>query len=61
MLSQKALEEFKAIWKEQFDEEISNEKATEEAINLLTLMNAVYRPIKKDWLKELKKRDGLNE
>lgn len=58
MISKKALDEFKKIWKEQFNEEISDEKATEEAINLLTLMNAVYRPIKKDWLRELKEGDG---
>ena len=58
MLSNKSLEEFKKIWREQFGEEISDEKATEEAINLLTLMDAVYRPIKKEWLKELKEKDS---
>jgi len=57
MLSNKSLEEFKKIWREQFGEEISDEKAAEEAINLLTLMDAVYRPIKKEWLKELKEKE----
>jgi len=54
MLSDKALKEFKNIWREQFGEEISDEKAAEEAINLLTLMDAVYKPIKNEWLKEHK-------
>ena len=58
MLSNKSLEEFKKIWREQFGEEISDEKAAEEAINLLTIMDAVYRPIKKEWLKELKEKDS---
>lgn len=57
MLSKKALEEFKAIWREQFGEDISDQKATEEGINLLTLMNAIYRPIKKEWVDELDKKD----
>jgi len=52
MLSQKALDEFKTIWREQFGEDISDEKATEEGINLLTMFNAIYRPIKKEWADE---------
>lgn len=52
MLSKEALEEFKAIWRKQFGEDISDEKATEEGINLLTMMNVVYRPIKKEWADE---------
>lgn len=50
MLSKKALEEFKAIWRKQFGEDISDEKATEEGINLLTMMNTIYQPIKKQWM-----------
>ncbi len=52
MISKEALDEFKIIWKQEIGEEISDEKATEEAANLLTLFNVIYRPIKKDWLKE---------
>jgi len=57
MLSKKALDEFKIIWREQFGEEISDEKAMESATKLLTLMDAVYRPIKKEWLKELNEKE----
>ncbi len=42
MLSQKALDEFKAIWRKQFNEDITDEKAAEEAINLLTLFDVIY-------------------
>ncbi len=49
MLTNEALSEFKELWKTEFGEEISDEKAMKEAINLLTLMNAVYKPIRKDW------------
>lgn len=57
MLSKKALEDFKAIWRKQFNEDITDEKATEEAINLLNLFNVIYRPIKKEWADELDKKD----
>lgn len=50
MISKEALEEFKKIWKEEFGEEPSDEVATEEAMALLTMFNAVYKPIRKDWL-----------
>jgi len=51
MLSQQALQEFKQIWKEEYQEEISDESAIEKGSNLLVLFDNVYRPIKKDWLK----------
>mgnify|MGYP001580821903 CR=1 FL=1 len=56
MISEKALKEFKQIWKEDFGEEISDEKATELGINLLTLFDHIYRPVKKSWLEEDKKQ-----
>jgi len=52
MLSKDALKEFKVIWRKEFGEDVSDEKATEQATKLLTLMNAVYEPIKKEWIKE---------
>ena len=50
MISETALQEFKKIWLEEFGEEISDEKATELGINLLTLFDHIYRPVKKSWL-----------
>ena len=58
MLSDKALKEFKKIWKEEFGEDISDEKAAEQGINLLTMFDAIYRPIKKEWADELEKKDS---
>lgn len=52
MLSEKAIKEFKEIWLREFGEEISDKKALEEGIKLLNLFNAVYRPIKKEWLND---------
>ena len=50
MLSNKALEEFKQIWREEKGEEISDDFAIAVATNLLTGMNAVFRPLKKEWV-----------
>jgi len=53
MISQEALEQFKRIWKDEHQEEISDERAMEEAVNLLTMFNAIYRPIKKEWVQKI--------
>ena len=50
MISETALQEFKKIWLEEFGEEISDEKATELGINLLTLFDKIYRQVPKSWL-----------
>jgi hypothetical protein len=58
MISKQALEEFKSIWRKQFNEEISDDKAIESATRLLTLMKIVYRPVKKDWGQRLGESDA---
>ena len=58
MISDKALQEFKKIWKEEIGEDISDEKAMEEGTSLLTLFNVIYRPVKKEWLKKLDDKDN---
>lgn len=57
MLSEKALAEFKAIWKSETGEDISDQDATAAAINLLTMFDTVYRPVKKEWLNELDEKE----
>ncbi len=52
MISQQALKEFKEIWKEEYGNDISDEFALEKAVDLLTLMDAIYHPVKKEWLNE---------
>ncbi len=43
-LSQEDLDEFKAIWKKEFNEELSDDRVLEEATKLLTL----FRHLAKD-------------
>ena len=56
MLSTKALQEFKEVWKKKYGEEISDDFALEQAVNLLTLFATVYKPIKKEWSQEKDER-----
>ncbi len=46
MLSTQSLKDFKDLWRQEYGEEISDDFAVEQAINLLTLFDAVYKPIK---------------
>lgn len=50
MLSDTALNEFKAIYKKEYGVDLSDAEAAALAVSLLTLMNQIYRPIKKSWL-----------
>ncbi len=52
MISKEAIDEFKAIWKSETGSEIDNQKALAEATRLLVFMNAIYRPLKKEWINE---------
>lgn len=61
MISDAALKEFKEIWLKEFGLEISDSEATDEAVNLLTVFNAVYRPIKEEWANEYDGRTNTLE
>jgi hypothetical protein len=50
MISEKALQEFKAIWLKETGETIDDRKALAEATRLLVFMDAVYRPLKIEWI-----------
>lgn len=52
MLSQQAIKEFQALCKEEFGVSVSDELAMEQGVNLLNLMNHVYRPVKEAWQDE---------
>ena len=45
MISKEELQRFKEIWKNEFGEIISDEKALESATKLLTLMRIIYKPM----------------
>lgn len=61
MISDAALQEFKKLYVEEFDEEISDEEAVNLGVNLLTLFNHIYRPVKKDWLEAISGEEKLNK
>jgi hypothetical protein len=50
MISETALKEFKEVYFEEYGAELSDSEAADLAINFLTFMNAIHRPVKKDWL-----------
>jgi hypothetical protein len=52
MISKEAIDEFKAIWKSETGSDIDDQKALAEATRLLVFMNAIYRPLKKEWINE---------
>jgi len=60
MLTKQALEEYKQLHREETGTVFPDDVLANEAINLLTLFNFVYRPIKKEWLKEYGKRTRDN-
>jgi hypothetical protein len=57
MISDKALQEYKTIYKKKFGVDLDDQTALEQATSLITLVDAVYRPIKKEWLDEYEKKD----
>jgi hypothetical protein len=56
MISEKALKEFKKIYKKEFDIDLSDQDALEKATKLLNLMRAVYGPMSKGDYEKLQKR-----
>ena len=55
MISKQALEEFREIWrKENPGQDIDDATAMDQAVALLTLMDTVYKPVKKEWLEKYK-------
>lgn len=48
MISQGALNEFTSIWKREFGVDIPPDEAMQYASKLLTLFDAIYRPIEKE-------------
>lgn len=56
MISKERLAKFKKIWKKEFREEISDQDALESATSLLSLMNAIYKPMTEREYEMLQKR-----
>ena len=58
MISEEALKDFKQAYLEEFGTEISEKEALELSINLLTMFNNTYRPVKEEWVKEITKEEN---
>ncbi|MCK9393221.1 MAG: hypothetical protein WCX30_01665 [Candidatus Paceibacterota bacterium] len=56
MISEKALKDFKAIYKKQFDIELSDQDALESATKLLKLVEIIYKPMTKEEYEKVQKR-----
>lgn len=56
-LSDQAIQEFKAIWKDEFHEELSDAEAEEHALRLLSLFSLLTRPLPQP----LNKSQNVNE
>lgn len=55
MLSQKAIDEFKKLYKEHYGEELNDFVASEAANRLVRMMDLVYRPMPKAWEEQYNK------
>ena len=55
MLSKKAINDFKKIWKEEFKEDISDEKAEQKGLELLRFFKLIYKPVPKKQMKKFLK------
>ncbi len=53
LLPEGAIAEFKQIYKEEYGNDISDAEALELCMNLLNAYDAVYRPVKEEWLDEI--------
>lgn len=54
MLSKKALQDYKAIYKKRYGVELSDQEAQEKGRKLLEFFKLIYQPIPKKWLKQSK-------
>ena len=59
MISEQALKEFKTIWLEEFGEKITDKKALEEAVALLTMFDAIYRPLRREWVEKQEENQNV--
>jgi len=55
IISEKALKEYKAIYKKEYGVDLPDEEALEQATKLLNLMKIIYRPISKEDYEKLQK------
>jgi len=55
MLSANAINEYKEIYKKEFNVDISDQEALAQGTKLLRIFNIIYKPISKEWIKKHEK------
>lgn len=55
MLSEQAIEKYRAIYQKEFGAEISHEEAAKQAQRLLNIARVVFQPMPKGWLERYNK------
>lgn len=61
MISQQALQEFKAIYEKEIGPAPDEKVLVALACDLLTLMDKTYRPVKKQWVETATNQDKKHE
>ncbi len=64
MISKESLDKYKAIYKNKFDKELSDQEALEQATKLVRLIEIVYKPMSKEDFERVRERrrgPGLDE
>lgn len=61
MLSREAIDEFKQLWLKEYGRSIDDKVAEKIATKLLTMMRAVYKPIRTSDTELLKKYEKTNK
>jgi hypothetical protein len=60
MISQQALQEFKAVYEREIGPAPDEKVLVALACDLLTLMDVTYRPVKKEWVEKLSPGAKIN-
>lgn len=55
-LPSEAILEYQALYRTEYGKEIPYEEAQRQAVKLITLFDAVYKPIKKEWISEVQEQ-----
>lgn len=61
MIDRDAIEQFKEIWREENGETLSDGIAMVEAVNLLTLIDKIYRRMPQRWMDDVIAKESKNK
>jgi hypothetical protein len=56
MTTEKLVQSYKELYRKKFDKDLSDEEALDQAMKLITLVKAIYKPITKEDYEKYKRR-----